>query len=386
MIKDKYLFIFVITGEYKSFHRRSFIENFYNYTYPNPVIVINRPKDFLPTFFRKNFKFRQPFLSHLNKITVITPFLMIHDQLSRFMPQRIKKLSYFFFINKFNNYLIPYNNKKKILIIMHPDLIDYIDIIKYDYLIYDMYDEFLLNKKYKKRHSDENKLVDKSDFVFCISYYLKSLKKKIYTNKSIMPLTCAIDSDLFSKIEENTITYPYKKVVGFVGNIKSYIDFDLIIYLAENRKDIQFVIIGFNPNEEIKNKTKGLNNIIFEGSKKYEELPKYIKSFNIGIIPYKVEDEYIKSISPMKLYEYLASNVFVLSSPIPDVVDFKKNSKIGSYVEIANNYNEFLEKLDLLLLKDKFQLTKEELYTISWEKRFSDLFEELNKLGIIEYN
>ncbi|MFN4149617.1 MAG: glycosyltransferase, partial [Candidatus Sericytochromatia bacterium] len=219
-----------------------------------------------------------------------------------------------------------------------------------------------------------------------VSKHLKEKKEALYNIKNIFELNNAIDSDLFSKTKENKIKYNYNKVVGFVGNIKNYIDFDLIIYLAKKRKDVQFVIIGFNPNEEIKNKTKELNNIIFEGNKKYEELPKYIKSFDIGIIPYKVDDTHIKSISPMKLYEYLACNIFVLSSPIPDVVNFKINSNMGTYVEIANNYNEFLEKLDSLIVRDKFQLTEEEIYTISWEKRFSDLFEELNKLGIIEYN
>lgn len=382
LIKDNYIFIFIITGDYKNFHRRSFIENFAKFVSPNNVIVIDRPKDLtFSLFFRRN-RFKNDFYYNIKNIYVIRPTLIIHDQISFRLPKIIVNMNMFFFRSYWKKYTSKFLNKKKITIIMHPSLSDYLDVINPDCNIYDMYDEFLYPNYSTSKEKKEYNLIKKSNLVCVVSNYLKEKKEKIYKTNKFFLLNNAIDLNLFYYKNKNE--YNNKKVVGFVGNIKNYIDFNLIQFLAQNRPDITFIIIGFNPNQLVKKEIKLLKNIIFKGSQEYEKLPNLIREFKVGIIPYKVEDTHIKSISPMKLYEYLACNSFILSSPIPEVLEFKKNNKLGKYVEVANNYDEFLQKLNLLLEKENFELTKEEIYTISWEKRFSDLFKKLHKLGIVD--
>jgi glycosyltransferase involved in cell wall biosynthesis len=63
---------------------------------------------------------------------------------------------------------------------------------------------------------------------------------------------------------------------------------------------------------------KDLPNVHFLGQKKHDELPAYCKGFDVGLIPYRIDND-VKFINPLKLREYLSAGLPVVSTDMPEV-------------------------------------------------------------------
>ncbi len=93
-------------------------------------------------------------------------------------------------------------------------------------------------------------------------------------------------------------------VVGYYGVIDERIDFELLHETALMNPDVDFVMIG--PLAKISHSDlPSLPNIHFLGMRQYEELPNYLKRFNIAMMPFALNDA-TRFISPTKTLEYMA--------------------------------------------------------------------------------
>jgi len=77
---------------------------------------------------------------------------------------------------------------------------------------------------------------------------------------------------------------PAGPVIGFVGLIESWIDLALIDAIAGQRPGWQIVLIG-KSNVDVSS-LKRHDNIHLLGRKPYAELPRYLKAFTVGVIPF----------------------------------------------------------------------------------------------------
>jgi glycosyltransferase involved in cell wall biosynthesis len=59
-----------------------------------------------------------------------------------------------------------------------------------------------------------------------------------------------------------------------------------------------------------------LPNVHIVGAVPSNDIPSYVASFDVGIIPFVV-DELTRGVSPLKMYEYLAARVPVVATPLP---------------------------------------------------------------------
>lgn len=130
-----------------------------------------------------------------------------------------------------------------------------------------------------------------------------------------------------------------RPVIGFLGSIQYWIDFDLLRFLALARPAWSFVLIGPRGRLAEVEKIERLANVHLLGRKRYEELPSYLKAFDVCLNPYVV-DETAKHCSPLKLYEYLASGKPVVSVDMPEARRFAR------VVAIGRTYAEILDRLD----------------------------------------
>ncbi|MCK5644612.1 MAG: glycosyltransferase, partial [Gammaproteobacteria bacterium] len=74
----------------------------------------------------------------------------------------------------------------------------------------------------------------------------------------------------------------------------------------------------------------------------YDQLPGYVGAFDVGLIPFQV-NEITRATSPIKLYEYLAAGVPVVSAPLPEVEDFEGVTAASSPEEFAGAIHRALE-------------------------------------------
>ena len=170
-------------------------------------------------------------------------------------------------------------------------------------------------------------------------------------------------------------------VLGFTGKISSRLDFGLLSKLASNHFDWNFAMIGPCTNYNLK-KDPAYNafttspNVHMLGPKPYQKLPEQMQSFDVCILPYRVNDPFNVHCSPLKLYEYLATGKPIVSTNIPAVADFKGLVRIAEHSEdFDRQVIKALEEHNGYLCKLRMAKAQEN----SWESRAGDIIKILNK-------
>lgn len=126
-------------------------------------------------------------------------------------------------------------------------------------------------------------------------------------------------------------------VVGYHGALANWIDYDLLREVAEDGR-YELVLIGYAHDESLEE--SGLlecSHVHFLGSKSYFELNKYAVSYDIGILPFK-KYELTESVSPVKLFEYMAAGKPVVTT------DLRECTKYESCL-VASSHEQFMANL-----------------------------------------
>ena len=184
-------------------------------------------------------------------------------------------------------------------------------------IVYEILDEIHedLQGKVSKRVKSRHKYALTSDNVKKIVVTAKSMKEKFpdTAGNKISYIPNACDSDHFP-IQEIPIG---EKVIGYFGALASWVDYELIEYLACRNPDWTIKLIGMDYDGSIwKSGVLDQENIRYLGVVDYKSLPSEIQ-FSVAILPFKVNDITL-STSPIKIYEYLSSGFPVVSTPLPE--------------------------------------------------------------------
>ncbi|QCK13884.1 hypothetical protein DCC35_03465 [Mangrovivirga cuniculi] len=131
-----------------------------------------------------------------------------------------------------------------------------------------------------------------------------------------------------------------EKVVGFIGNLETRTDYQLLEGVINKLKDYFFIFIGPRGTDEYKtidlfNKP----NVYYLGSKKIDDLPAYLKKIDVAIIPFKC-NVLTKSIYPLKINEYLAAGKPVVATRFSE--DIQTFSEVISF---GNDSDEFADSI-----------------------------------------
>ena len=244
--------------------------------------------------------------------------------------------------------------------------------------VYDCVDEFSVVKglvKGKTIKRLEEELIKKVNLVIVTHKNLLQSKKTL--TKNIYLISNAADIDHFKKtffpgtpvaLEIKSIPKP---IIGFLGSIQYWIDLDLIRFIAKARPDWSIVLVGPIGRLAKIDKIKNLKNVYLLGRRKYQNLPSYLKAFDVCINPYKI-DEVAENCSPLKLYEYLASGKPIVSVDMPEARKFEE------LIEIGQNYSDFLKKIQKVLnhfpeSSVGIEARTKEAKKNSWDSRFLEL-------------
>ncbi len=208
----------------------------------------------------------------------------------------------------------------------------------------------------------ENKLLEKVDSSFSVSMQL--LKTRIPKSGINNFLPQGVDIDHFSNINK---TYAAKMgrikkpIIGFFGLISEWVDLKIIDSLAKDYPDCSIVILG-DASVDISS-LRTHPNVHLLGKVPYDELPSYASRFDVGIIPFKI-NELTAAVNPLKLIEYLALGLPVVTTPMHEVEKFK------DYIYIANDLNEFTKMVEVAIKNDTEKMKEERKKVIthySWE-------------------
>jgi glycosyltransferase involved in cell wall biosynthesis len=106
-----------------------------------------------------------------------------------------------------------------------------------------------------------------------------------------------------------------RPMVGFAGSIYDRIDFRLLELVAEAIPGGSVVLIGPVVGEP---PAMAHANVHLLGPRPYHDLPAYVQAFDVGVIPYRLNQETI-AVDPLKLLEYLAAGIPVVTTDLPEV-------------------------------------------------------------------
>lgn len=120
-------------------------------------------------------------------------------------------------------------------------------------------------------------------------------------------------------------------------------------------------------------KKKGIENrIIFAGFVKNSEVPMYLKASNVLLAPFPKNDHYDFYMSPMKIFEYMASNRPIITTPLNSIKEvLSDNSAIFTESGDVNALSLAIQKIekDPNRAEDMAKKARFEVEGHSWQKR-----------------
>ena len=228
----------------------------------------------------------------------------------------------------------------------------------------------------------EKRLMAKSGCVIVSSDYLKTSKHA--HNPNTFLVTHGVDVDHFRKACDPNTTVPEemkafrRPVIGFFGVIADWIDLDLIRFLADSKPDWDIVLIG-----KVVTDIRifdGARNIHMLGRKPYQHLPNYAKAFDVAIVPFAV-NELTLAANPLKMREYLAAGLPVVSTALPEA------ERMKHVLRVARHKLDFLEQLESIVASGatgpQLRISKQ-MDCESWDQKVEELsriFMETNTAG-----
>lgn len=204
-------------------------------------------------------------------------------------------------------------------------------------LIYYCYDE-IRAAQWCGKHGGvmENQFLEKVDQVIVTSDGLYKTKSKVHPDTTLVKN--GVDFDLFHQAFNHSRENE-KKVIGYVGSIDFRLDFDLLEHLIKSCKHYDFHFVGRITEPDQQKRLGKYPNVSFFGAQQPNDIPRFMAKFDLGIIPF-AKNEFTKNIYPLKINEYLAAGIPVVSTDFAPLDDFKAVTAIGK------SKKEFQEHLD----------------------------------------
>lgn len=225
----------------------------------------------------------------------------------------------------------------------------------------------------------EQQQILRADRVYYTSQVLLEEEKRLHNSKGIF-LDHGVDLELFkiqstkNKPEEfQDIKTP---VLGFFGGIDDYvIDLDLVEQIANEFCQCTVVLIG-EPTCDISSITNH-DNVVFFGFRPIQEVAKLGAFFDVALLPRK-NDEWTKYTNPIKIKEYLALGLNVVTIAIPEV------QKYSNDLYIAENKEEFINKISEALKSKNDRAHREHLRSLvisdTWDHRCEEVVDDMKEL------
>jgi len=223
-----------------------------------------------------------------------------------------------------------------------------------------------------KTFKNELEVVKQADHIVFSSSIIMEKYRSLFKDSSLKYIENGIDVDNFIRTsyqlpdEYKTIASPR---VIYVGSIENWFDEELIAKSAKELKNVDFIIIG--PETVKLNQLKHLKNVHLLGSKSFDILPNYLFFSDVGIIPFDTikHKTLIDGVNPLKLYEYLACGLPVVSTK------WKTLEELNPPIFMSNDPDDFVSKLKQALESKKDQASIDFALEKSWEK----IFEKVQK-------
>jgi glycosyltransferase involved in cell wall biosynthesis len=128
-----------------------------------------------------------------------------------------------------------------------------------------------------------------------------------------------------------------QKIVLYAGHLYESKGIRTILAIAKLMPDCQFVLVGGWPEDiarvELEREQLQLANVQLVGHVPQTELPSYLYSADILILPTSKSWQLAETTSPLKLFDYMAAKRPIVASALPNIMNVVQNGKNGLLAE-----------------------------------------------------
>lgn len=164
--------------------------------------------------------------------------------------------------------------------------------------------------------------------------------------------------------------------VGAVSRVK--VDIDLIAELARSRPDWSIILAGpvglGDPRTDVSG-LEQIENIHLIGHRPHRDLPAVLRGADVALIPYEL-NQLTASVFPMKVYEYLAAGLPVVSTPLPSLEGVEGVSFAADSTSMVSAIESLLASNNRAERRARSQLAEGH----SWEDRIEEIELALGEL------
>jgi glycosyltransferase involved in cell wall biosynthesis len=227
-------------------------------------------------------------------------------------------------------------------------MLDRIQASRIVYFIQDNYTAYFDAMRFSKTQEFHETMLRRADAVICSSI---AMAEKLGTmNPNIHCIPHGVAGEFFEMklnavppLPEALRNIPPPRI-GYWGSLEALQDPQLVAYLAEQRPDLSFVFIG----KEMYDTTalRKLPNVHFLGFIPLDKIPAYGIHFDVAMLCF-VQSEWIRYSCPVKLREYLA-----LGLPVVSVDIIEAARAFPGEVTVTRSHEEFLAGIETAMRDD----------------------------------
>lgn len=296
------------------------------------------------------------------KVFIYLEYLMRYPKWKYFF----SRYDLIFFIDPNQYYLLPYLQKKHIVVYLLRDPSVLQDI-----------------SNFKK----ELAIINRANLILGISknlcsYYFEKYYGVIPSNVKLWPNS--VDLNLWNLQKWKDHKKPKQRdLIGLAGNINYVIDLKLLKFIAQGLPEIDLEIAGKVDldKDEMQQWQELLSfqNVRYLGFIPYDVFPSIVVNWEVGLVAAKQDQEYARYLNNNKQFQYIAlGKPFVSYSFNSDYTDFE------DFVFIAETPEDYIEKIRVAIVKSKAIETSDKymklISNISAEKRGIQFLEIVNNL------
>lgn len=221
----------------------------------------------------------------------------------------------------------------------------------------------------------EKELIKSARLVLASSDSLFRKIKRL--NKRVVLINNACQFEHFNKIAFSNIKGSQSKTptFGYFGAIADWLDDTLLEFVAKQRPNWNFVLIGNIDSSAKLDNLRKLKNIKIINEIHYKNLPNAISQFKAFFVPFKI-NKLILATNPVKMYEIFATGRPSVWTNLPEV------KKTGNLALTSRDKNEFLNNLELAIKEDNAVLEQQRIGFArknTWDDRLFEFEAAINK-------
>lgn len=192
----------------------------------------------------------------------------------------------------------------------------------------------------------ERRLLERVDALVATAKSLTQSKLPASGNAHLLPQGVNYEHFSAPRPEPKELASIPRPRIGFAGTVGGCCDLGLVRRIAETYPNCSVVLVGPITAHRATIGALMRPNVHVLGLRPYSELPAYVQGFDVGIIPYVLND-WTRAVDPLKLLEYLAAGLPVVSSAIPEA------AKYAEIVAMAPDDDAFVRSVGDALAADR---------------------------------